>query len=260
MTAEMSASGGGASSSYEVNDSDFEVSDVEGEMTQQERSIKRKEKIKKKMSERVEKKVVALFNEKMRLESEKKDQQSFHTTSHTYDSSNFQSNNLSFSTVPMGKPPHFDGTDYARWSDDMQVHFYGLNPHLWTIVCVGVPQLGEGELVTPEHEHDLFRNAQAVRVIKSSLCTMEYNKVRGMISAKEIWETLQMSHEGNDEVKEGKMDLLQGELESFVMKKDETLQQMHDRLTLLVTEIRTLGSKDWDDFNVTKKMLRAYAP
>ena len=69
-----------------------------------------------------------------------------------------------------------------------------------------------------------------------------------------------MSHEGNDEVKEGKMDLLQGELEAFVMKKDETLQQMHDRLTLLVTEIRTLGSKDWDDFKVTKKMLRAYAP
>ena len=69
-----------------------------------------------------------------------------------------------------------------------------------------------------------------------------------------------MSHEGNDEVKEGKMDLLQGELESFVMKKDETLQQMHDRLTLLVTETRTLGSKDWDDFKVTKKMLRAYAP
>ena len=41
---------------------------------------------------------------------------------------------------------------------------------------------------------------------------MEYNKVRGIISAKEIWETLQMSHEGNDEVKEGKMDLFQGEL------------------------------------------------
>ena len=120
----------------------------------------------------------------------------------------------------------------------MQVHLYGLKPHLWTIVCVGVPQLGEGEVVTPEHEHDLFRNVQAVRVIESSLCTMEYNKVRGMISAKEIWETLQMSHEGNDEVKEGKMDLFQGELESFVMKKDETLQQMHDRLTLLVTECK----------------------
>ena len=69
-----------------------------------------------------------------------------------------------------------------------------------------------------------------------------------------------MSHEGNEEVKEGKIDLLQGELEAFVMKKDETVQQMHDRLTLLVTDIKTLGSKDWDDFKVTKEMFRAYAP
>ena len=207
MAGETNESVGGASSAYEVNDSDFEVSDVEGEMTEQEWANIQKEKIKKKMNERVEKKALALFNEEMRKESEKKDQQGYHTTSHTYDSSNFQSNNLSFTTVPMGNPPHFDGTDYARWSDDMQVHLYGLNPHLWTIVCVGVPQLREGEEVTLEHEHDLFRNAQAVRVIKNSLCTMEYNKVRGMISAKDIWDTLQISHEGNDEVKEGKMDL-----------------------------------------------------
>ena len=69
-----------------------------------------------------------------------------------------------------------------------------------------------------------------------------------------------MSHEGNDEVKEGKIDLLQEDLEAFVIKKDKTVQQMHDRLTLLVTDIKTLGSKDWDDFKVTKKMLRAYAP
>ena len=114
MADETSASGGGAPSAYEVNDSDFEVSDIEGEMTEQERAIKRKEKIKKKMSERVEKKALALFNEKMKLESEKKDQQGFHSMSHTYDSSNFQSSNLSFSTVPIGKPPHFDETDYAR--------------------------------------------------------------------------------------------------------------------------------------------------
>ena len=56
------------------------------------------------------------------------------------------------------------------------------------------------------------------------------------------------------------MDLLQGELEAFVMRKDEIVQQMHNRLTLLVTDIKALGSKDWDDFKVTKKMLITYAP
>ena len=71
MAEETSASGG-ASSAYELNDNDFEVSDVEGDMTEEERATKRKEKIKKKMNERVEKKVLALFNERMKLENEKK--------------------------------------------------------------------------------------------------------------------------------------------------------------------------------------------
>ena len=114
MAGETFESGGGAPSAYEVKDSDFEVSDVEGDMTEEERATKRKKKIKKKMNERVEKKALALFNERMKLENEKKNQQEFHTMSHTYETSNFQSSNLFFSIVPMGKPPHFDGTDYAR--------------------------------------------------------------------------------------------------------------------------------------------------
>jgi len=111
---------------------------------------------------------------------------------------------LSFSPVPLGKIPHFDGSDYARWSDNMKMHLYGLNPALWTVCVIGVQQPEDG-ILTPELEHDMFRNAQAVRVLRSSLCTYEYNKVRGIESAKEIWDTLQMSHEGSDEVKEGKM-------------------------------------------------------
>ena len=94
MADETSASGGGAPSAYEVNDSDFEVSDVEGDMTEEERETKRKKKIKKKMNERVEKKALALFNERMKLENEKKNQQEFHTMSHTYETSNFQSSNI----------------------------------------------------------------------------------------------------------------------------------------------------------------------
>jgi len=94
MAGETFESGGGAPSAYEVNDSDFEVSDVEGDMTEEERATKRKKKIKKKMNERVEKKALALFNERMKLENEKKNQQEFHTMSHTYETSNFQSSNI----------------------------------------------------------------------------------------------------------------------------------------------------------------------
>jgi hypothetical protein len=35
---------------------------------------------------------------------------------------------------------------------------------------------------------------------------------------------------------------------------------MYDRLMVLISDIRALGSKDWDDSKDTKKLLRAFAP
>ena len=122
---------GGTSCTFEVNDSDFEVSDIEGEMEEEEKRVELREKIKKKMNERLEKKAQMLFDEKIRLEKEKKISEGYNSVSLAYETSqSSNSSNISFSTVPMGKPPPFDGTDYAHWSKDMQVHLYGLNPHL----------------------------------------------------------------------------------------------------------------------------------
>jgi hypothetical protein len=44
------------------------------------------------------------------------------------------------------------------------------------------------------------------------------------------------------------------------MKDGETIQEMYDRLMVLVLDIRALGSKYLDDSKVTKKLLRAFAP
>jgi hypothetical protein len=160
----------------------------------------------------------------------------------------------------LGKPPHFDGKDYPKWAYDMQMHLYGLHPSLWKIVVVGVTIPAEGEALTIEHEQDLHRNVQATRVIMGSLCAQEFNKVRNIQIAKVIWDTLKEAHEGTEHVRQGKMDLINGELELFFMKDGETVQEMYGRLMVLVSDIRALGSKDWDDSKVTKKLLRAFAP
>jgi hypothetical protein len=75
-----------------------------------------------------------------------------------------------------------------------------------------------------------------------------------------IWDTLKEAHEGTEHVRQGKMDLINGELDLFFMKDGETIQEMYDRLMVLVSDIRALVSKDWDDSKVTKKLLRAFAP
>jgi hypothetical protein len=48
-------------------------------------------------------------------------------------------------SVPLGKPPYFDGEDYCMWSDKMRHHLTSLHESIWDIVEFGaqVPQVGE---------------------------------------------------------------------------------------------------------------------
>jgi hypothetical protein len=84
--------------------------------------------------------------------------------------------------------------------------------------------------------------------------------VRNIQIAKVVRDTLKEAHEGTEHVRQGKMDIINGELELLFMKDGEIVQEMYDRLMVLVLDIRALGSKDWDDSKVTKKLLRALAP
>jgi hypothetical protein len=47
--------------------------------------------------------------------------------------------------VPLGKPPTFDGEDYARWSDLMRFHLTSLHKSIWDVVKFGVqvPSVGD---------------------------------------------------------------------------------------------------------------------
>ena len=62
----------------------------------------------------------------------------------------------------------------------MKMHLYGLHPSIWEVVVVGVTPPPKSGIPTAEQAQDYYRNAQAVRVITSSLCVREFNKVRGI--------------------------------------------------------------------------------
>jgi hypothetical protein len=42
------------------------------------------------------------------------------------------------------------------------------------------------------------------------------------------------------------------------MHDEETVRQMYHRLIILVSDIKSLGSMEWDDHKMTKKLLRAF--
>jgi hypothetical protein len=41
-------------------------------------------------------------------------------------------------SIPLGKPPHFDGEDYSFWSHKMRSHLFSLHPNIWEIVENGI--------------------------------------------------------------------------------------------------------------------------
>jgi hypothetical protein len=46
-------------------------------------------------------------------------------------------------SVPLGKPPYFDGEDYCMWGDKMRHLLTSLHTSIWDIVELQVPKVGD---------------------------------------------------------------------------------------------------------------------
>jgi hypothetical protein len=90
------------------------------------------------------------------------------------------------------------------------------------------------------------------------ICRDEFNKVSGLDNDKQIWDTLKISHEGNDATMITKMELVEGELGRFAMKRGEEPTKTYNRLKTLVNKIRSYGSIRWTDYDVVRLMLRSF--
>jgi hypothetical protein len=86
----------------------------------------------------------------------------------------------------------------------------------------------------------------------------EYNKVSGLDNAKQIWDTLKIAHEGNDATMITKMELVEGELGRFTMKRGEEPTKTDNKLKTLVSKIKSYGSTRWMDHDVVRLMLRSF--
>jgi hypothetical protein len=100
-------------------------------------------------------------------------------------------------------------------------------------------------------------DSQATTILLASLCREEYNKVQGLKSAKEIWDVLKTTHEGDEVTKITKRETIKGELGRFILNQGEEPQAMYNRLKTLVNQVRNLGSTKWDDHEMVKVILRS---
>jgi hypothetical protein len=162
-------------------------------------------------------------------------------------------------SVPLGKPPCFDGEDYCMWSDKMRHHLTSLHASIWDIIKFGVqvPTVGDEGYGSDEFAQIRHFNSQATTILLASLCREEYNKVQGLKSAKGIWDVLKTAHKGDEVTKITKKETIEGELGRFVLNQGEEPQAMYNRLKTLVNQVRNLGSTKWDDHEMVKVILRS---
>jgi hypothetical protein len=67
-----------------------------------------------------------------------------------------------------------------------------------------------------------------------------------------------MTHEGSKPVRKAKVEMLEGQLNRFIMYDDETPHEMFNRLKKLVNKARALGSNKWTNRMLTERLMMAY--
>jgi hypothetical protein len=96
----------------------------------------------------------------------------------------------------------------------MKGHLTSLHKSIWDVVEYGaeVPQVGDKNYDSDEADQIRHFNSQATTILLASLSREEYNKVHGLETAKDIWDVLKTTHEGDEVTRITKRETIEGEL------------------------------------------------
>ncbi|GKV15430.1 hypothetical protein SLEP1_g26226 [Rubroshorea leprosula] len=133
----------------------------------------------------------------------------------------------------------------------MKVFMLANVPKAWVVTMKGpyVPMKIVGEREVPKEEIDwndedlekIMINNKAISMLQCALNPTEYHRVSGCDTAKEMWDMLEVTHEGTSQVKESKIIKLIYMYELFKMKPEESIQDMYTRLNDIITNLKALG-------------------
>ncbi|GJV47617.1 zf-CCHC domain-containing protein, partial [Tanacetum coccineum] len=120
------------------------------------------------------------------------------------------------------------------------------------------------EVIPFEKQNDdlkkrLAKNSEAKVVIYNALPRKEYERIFMCNTAKEIWKTLLITHQGNNQVKDNKIDLLVQQYEQFVISEDESIDSAFAIFNTIITSLKAVD-EGYSSKNYVRKFLRALHP
>ncbi|GJR02926.1 hypothetical protein Tco_0525910 [Tanacetum coccineum] len=120
------------------------------------------------------------------------------------------------------------------------------------------------EVVPFEEQSDdlkkkLAKNNEAKMVLYNALPKKEYEIIFMCKTAKDIWQSLLITHQGNSQVKDNKINLLVQQYEQFTIFEEESIDSGFARFNTIITSLKALN-EGFSSKNYVKKFLRALHP
>ncbi|GJS00301.1 DUF4219 domain-containing protein [Tanacetum coccineum] len=112
------------------------------------------------------------------------------------------------------------------------------------------------ELLKDDQKKQLDKNNEAKMILYNALPRKEYERVFMCKTAKDVWHTLIITHQGNSEVKNCKINLLTQEYEKFSISNKETIDSGFTRFNAIVTSLKSLDP-NYSSKNHVRKFLHA---
>ncbi|GJY19672.1 hypothetical protein Tco_0391163 [Tanacetum coccineum] len=171
----------------------------------------------------------------------------------------------------MQRPPLFESDGFIYWKNRFETYVKSKDLDLWHVITDGDfppiqnnPETKKDEVVPFHKQNDdlkkkLAKNNEAKMVIYNALPRKEYERIFMCQTAKEIWDTLLITHQGNNQVKANKIDLLVQQYEQFMIPEEESIDNAFAKFNTIITSLKALD-ESFSSKNCVRKFLRALHP
>jgi hypothetical protein len=152
------------------------------------------------------------------------------------------------------KAPVFKATNFAFWKVRMRTYIMALGADVWDVVDIGY--VNPVVLANKDDKLEFIFNAKAMNAILSGLAEEEFVKVMHLGTTKEMWDKLINNYEGNEKVKDAKLQTYRIQFEQLKMKEDETIGKYFLRIEEMVNAMKALGETIGEP-SLVQKILRS---
>jgi len=139
----------------------------------------------------------------------------------------------------INRPPLFCGVNYQFWKVRMKIFVESIDKGIWNAIKNGpfIPMVEDEKFIskkpwsqwTEQESKKAQYDCIAKNIITFALSSDEFFRVSQCESAKEMWDTLEVTHEGTNDVKRARKHNLIQEYEMFKMQKGKTIVEVQKR-------------------------------